>query len=109
MEANWYYSENGQALGPMSANEIADRIRQAENEPHFVWIEGMSDWTDASTVPEFAAAFQAAGTAHASGAKAGRGREAHRPRSEPASRNARGAKFTNFSWFPPISTSASRP
>ena len=73
MEANWYYSENGQALGPMSANEIADRIRQAENEPHFVWIEGMSDWTDASTVPEFSAAFQAARKAYASGAEAGAG------------------------------------
>jgi len=73
MEANWYYSENGKSLGPMSANEIAGRIRQAKNKPHFVWIEGMSDWTDASTVPEFAAAFQAAGTAHASGAKAGAG------------------------------------
>ena len=73
MEAKWYYSENGKALGPMSANEIADRIRQAENEPHFVWIEGMSDWTDASAVPEFSAALQAAGTAYASGAEAGAG------------------------------------
>lgn len=73
MEAKWYYSENGTALGPMSANEIAERIRQAKNEPHFVWIEGMSDWTDASIVPEFSAAFQAAGTALAAGAKAGLG------------------------------------
>ncbi len=73
MEAKWYYSENGKSLGPMSANEIADRIRQAENEPHFVWIEGMSDWTDASTLPEFSAAFQAAGAAYASGAEAGAG------------------------------------
>jgi hypothetical protein len=73
MEAKWYYSENGKALGPMSANEIADRIRQAENEPHFVWIDGMSDWADASTLPEFSAALQAAGTALASDAKAGAG------------------------------------
>ena len=71
MEAKWYYSENGKSLGPMSANEIAGRIRQAKNEPHFVWIEGMSDWTDASIVPEFSAAFQAAGAALASGAEAG--------------------------------------
>ncbi len=68
MEANWYYSENGKALGPMSANEIAERIGRAKNEPHFVWIEGMSDWTEASIVPEFSAAFQAAGTALAAGA-----------------------------------------
>jgi GYF domain 2 len=73
MEAKWYYSENGKALGPMSAKEIAGRIRQAKNESHFVWIEGMSDWTDASTVPEFSAALQAPGTALASGAEAGAG------------------------------------
>ena len=73
MEANWYYSENGKALGPMSANEIAERIGQAKNEPHFVWIEGMSDWTEASILPEFSAAFQAAGTALAAGAEAGAG------------------------------------
>ncbi|MFY9832905.1 MAG: DUF4339 domain-containing protein [Methylocystis sp.] len=71
MEANWYYSENGKALGPMSANEIAERIGRAKNEPHFVWIEGMSDWTEASILPEFSAAFQAAGTALAAGAEAG--------------------------------------
>src|ERR1019366_7349477 len=73
MEAKWYYSENGKSLGPMSAKEIAGRIRQAKNEAHFVWIEGMSDWTDASTVAEFSAALQAAGTALASDAKAGAG------------------------------------
>ncbi len=73
MEANWYYSENGKALGPMSANEIAERIGRAKNEPHFVWIEGMSDWTEASIVPEFSAAFQAAGTALAAGGEAGAG------------------------------------
>lgn len=76
MEANWYYSENGKTLGPMSANEIAERIGQAKNEPHFVWVEGMSDWTEASIVPEFSAAFQAAGTALAAGAEAGAGTKA---------------------------------
>jgi hypothetical protein len=76
MEAKWYYSENGKALGPMSANQIADRIRQAKNEPHFVWIEGMSDWTDASIVPEFSAALQAAGTPLAFDAEAGAGTKA---------------------------------
>jgi hypothetical protein len=73
MEANWYYSENGKALGPMSANEIAERIGRAKNEPHFVWIEGMSDWTEASILPEFSAAFQAAGTALAAGAEVSAG------------------------------------
>ncbi len=63
MEANWYYSENGKALGPMSAKEVAGRIGQAKNEQHFVWIEGMSEWADASTLPEFSAVLHAAGTA----------------------------------------------
>ena len=75
MEAKWYYSENGKTLGPMSANEIADRIRRAENEPHFVWIEGMSEWADASTLPEFSAALQTAGMPLASGAEAGAGKK----------------------------------
>jgi hypothetical protein len=73
MEAKWYYSENGKTLGPMSANEIAERIRQANNESHLVWLEGMSDWTEASIVPEFSTAFQAAGTSLAAGAEAGAG------------------------------------
>jgi hypothetical protein len=59
----------------MSAKEIAGRIRQAKSEPHFVWIEGMSEWADASTVPEFSAVLQAAGTALASDAEAGAGTE----------------------------------
>jgi hypothetical protein len=66
MEAKWYYSEDGKALGPMSADEIADRISGAENEPHFVWIEGMSDWTDVSVVPEFSTALPRTETALAS-------------------------------------------
>ena len=92
MEANWYYSENGKALGPMSANEIADRIGQAKNEPHFVWIEGMSDWTDASTVARIFRRVPGGGNGARGRRRGWRGDERRdRPRSKPPSRNARGA------------------
>ncbi len=71
MQSKWYYSENGKAVGPMSTKEVAIWISQAENQPHFVWMEGMSEWTDASTVPELSAALRANGTALASNAEAG--------------------------------------
>jgi hypothetical protein len=70
MEADWYYSENGKAFGPMSAKEIAGRIREAKSGPHFVWIEGMSEWTEASAAPEFFAALEAAGATLAPDAEA---------------------------------------
>ncbi|MFY9626525.1 MAG: DUF4339 domain-containing protein [Methylocystis sp.] len=58
MDAEWYYAEDGKTVGPMSAGEIASRIAKAKNQPHFIWTEGMPGWTDASTVPEFAAGSQ---------------------------------------------------
>ena len=63
MEANWYYAERGKIVGPMSAEEIASRIRQATSQSHFVWTEGMAEWTDASTVLEFSTEFQSSGHA----------------------------------------------
>jgi len=65
MEDKWYYSENGKALGPTSAEEIASRIRQTKNQSLFVWTEGMSEWTDASTMPEFSTEFQSVGPTRA--------------------------------------------
>jgi hypothetical protein len=63
MEAKWYYAESGKALGPVSAEEIARRIKQGKNQPHFIWTEGMSGWMDVSSLPEFSKALQAAGPA----------------------------------------------
>jgi hypothetical protein len=71
MEAKWYYAEDGKTVGPMSAEEIARRIARAENQPHFIWTEGMPGWTDASTVPEFSAESHATGPALARRVEAG--------------------------------------
>jgi len=62
MDAEWYYAEDGKTVGPMSAGEIASRIAKAKNQPHFIWTEGMPGWTDASTVPEFAAGSKCPGS-----------------------------------------------
>jgi hypothetical protein len=71
MDAWWYYSEDGETVGPTSVEEIANWIRQAKSQSHFVWTEGMPEWTEAGTVPEFSTEFQAAGPALASNAKFG--------------------------------------
>jgi hypothetical protein len=71
MAAEWYYVEDGRAVGPISAQEIFDRVRKAQQELHFVWTEGMSEWADARGLPQFSAAFQAEAAARARSANAG--------------------------------------
>jgi hypothetical protein len=71
MDAWWYYSEDGETVGPTSVEEIANWIRQAKSQSHFVWTEGMPEWTEAGTVPEFSTEFQAASPALAPNAKFG--------------------------------------
>jgi hypothetical protein len=51
MNAEWFYVENDKTIGPTTLADVAERLRHAEGEPCFVWTEGMSDWTDAATVP----------------------------------------------------------
>jgi uncharacterized protein DUF4339 len=58
MAAEWYYAEDGRAIGPVSAQEIVDRIIKAQHQPLFVWTVGMSEWTDARALQQFSAGFQ---------------------------------------------------
>jgi hypothetical protein len=58
MAADWYYIEEGKSVGPVSTEEIIGRIRKAKDQPLFVWTAGMSEWTDAHTIPQFSAGFQ---------------------------------------------------
>jgi hypothetical protein len=51
MNAEWYYVEDDITVGPTTLADVAERFRRAEGEPCFVWTKGMSDWTDATTVP----------------------------------------------------------
>src|ERR1700758_2467660 len=58
MAAEWYYADDGSVIGPVSAQEIVDRIRKAQHQPLFVWTAGMSEWTDARALQQFSAGFQ---------------------------------------------------
>jgi GYF domain 2 len=58
MSAEWYYVENDMPIGPATLADLAERFRRAEGEPCFVWTEGMSNWADATTVPEISKLLQ---------------------------------------------------
>ena len=47
----WFYSKNGQQLGPITEQEFSGKCRSGEILPtDLVWKEGMSDWTPMSQV-----------------------------------------------------------
>ncbi len=54
MSDQWYYAEDGETVGPLSAETLAQRIDMARDEAHFVWAPGMPDWVDGRTLPQFA-------------------------------------------------------
>jgi len=59
MANEWYYAENGESFGPLSGEEVLERIGQNCDEPLYVWREGMVEWTDARKAPEFSGALVA--------------------------------------------------
>lgn len=49
----WYYSKNGNQLGPISAEEIKSKLSTGEiGSADLVWKDGMADWVPASQVGE---------------------------------------------------------
>jgi GYF domain 2 len=50
MQADWYYIENDQTVGPTTLEDLARRIGQT-GEIRFVWNQGMAEWTEAEAVP----------------------------------------------------------
>jgi len=51
----WYYSKNGTQLGPVTQAELSAKIASGEvSATELVWKDGMSDWTPAANLPEFA-------------------------------------------------------
>ena len=95
MAADWYYIEEGKSVGPVSTEEIIGRIRKAKDQPLFVWTAGMSEWTDAHTIPQFSAGFQMEEPAQPHPGKRLRGStaasngRARDPRTAPAARGHR--------------------
>jgi hypothetical protein len=53
MDGPWFYGEAGQALGPVSLDELLGRLFAMPN-PHgvLVWREGQGDWKEAGSVGE---------------------------------------------------------
>jgi membrane protease subunit (stomatin/prohibitin family) len=56
--AAWHMAENGQAMGPFMANQLAEAARNGRLRPDtLVWTQGMAGWVLASQVPQLAGLF----------------------------------------------------
>lgn len=54
----WYYARNGQQYGPISEQELRQRITAGEVYANdLVWRDGMGDWVLAAVCPDLAGAF----------------------------------------------------
>jgi membrane protease subunit (stomatin/prohibitin family) len=57
--ATWHVVENGQAVGPWTAAQLAQGVAAGRIGPDtLVWCAGMAEWAAARTVPALAALFQ---------------------------------------------------
>ena len=50
----WFYSEDGKQLGPVSEEDLASQFRNGRSLSTLVWTHGMAEWKSASSVPAFA-------------------------------------------------------
>jgi len=61
MADQWYYAQQGRQLGPVGFYELAAMLRTGRIvSTDLVWREGMANWIEARTVPEFASHLPAA-------------------------------------------------
>ncbi len=58
--ASWHIAEGGQALGPLTVDQLAQAKTAGRLHPGtLVWTTGMAGWTQAGQVPQLAQLFQA--------------------------------------------------
>jgi hypothetical protein len=57
MQANWYFIENDETVGPTTLEDLARRIGKS-GESRLVWTQGMAEWTDAGAVPALSRLFR---------------------------------------------------
>ncbi|MEM8873342.1 MAG: GYF domain-containing protein [Planctomycetota bacterium] len=58
--ADWYWAEGDQRHGPVTGEELRDRIRAGKlTSDQLVWRAGMEDWRAAGTLPVLQQAFHA--------------------------------------------------
>lgn len=60
-EAQWYFVENGQSVGPITKEELVSRIGRVQGDETLVFGPGMSSWTAAKHVSELRSAPSASG------------------------------------------------
>ena len=58
MEADWYYAEGGETIGPVSLRHVVAWIEQTRGASHLVWTKGMPEWVEADALSDFSAAFE---------------------------------------------------
>ena len=59
--ATWWFAENGQQVGPVSLEQLAEALRSGRLRPEgLVWSQGMSGWSAAGQTAELASLFGAA-------------------------------------------------
>ncbi len=56
LESSWFCAIDGESIGPLRMDQVADLIGRSEGEIPLVWTEGFAEWADARSVPEFARA-----------------------------------------------------
>jgi hypothetical protein len=72
MTTGWYYVENDITVGPTTLTGLAERFRRAHGQPCMIWKEGMSDWADATTVPEISNLLQSTSVRNSSASQTAR-------------------------------------
>lgn len=82
----WYFSKNGNQLGPVEENELRAKISSGEISPsNLVWREGMTEWLPASSAPGLVAGPPAVSPYQP-------------PNSQPAMMPYSGAPIPNYLW-----------
>lgn len=52
--ALWHYSAGGPPEGPLTTDQVAERVSRNPAGTHKVWKEGMGAWAEPKTLPDFA-------------------------------------------------------
>jgi hypothetical protein len=54
MSAQWYFAEQGKAVGPVTDEQIRSHALATPDKAVMVWKAGMAEWVDARHIPELA-------------------------------------------------------
>jgi len=92
-EKVWHLHIGGKDVGPLSAEEVVERIRSAEARSQtLAWRQGMAEWQDLGAIAEFRAAFDVPPPVRRTPPRAAEHKEHHR-RYIPGARRRRDVVF----------------